>query len=372
MKNTKEENSSRKDNRFRLNPKETEILENLRNTGTLPDEHNIASDINKTNLISKHNDLKKRYQQSLKEITEYKNQINLLTELKENPVQPYKITATKGKQESESTMVLVASDWHLEETVDPSTVNNLNEFNLEIAKERADTFFKKSLLMYQLLGKNFNIQKIILALLGDFINGYIHPEFVEENALSPTQSILFCKELLISGIDFLLENTDIEELTIPCCIGNHGRTTDKSRIASAYKNSFEWMMYQDLAMYYQNNKRIKFVISNSYHNYINLYNNYTIRFHHGDQLKYSGGISGISLPAMKAISQWNKAIPVNLDVFAHFHQLIEGEKFIANGSLVGFNSFAIAIKAAYEKPQQSMFVINEQHGKILSAPILLN
>ncbi len=355
-----------KNNRFRLNKTEVNILENFRSTGILPDEYKITSDINKNKLVDNNKDLKKRYEQSLKEITQLKNQLEVVNELKDNPVNPHIIKHSKTNQNSESTMVLVASDWHIEETVDPSTVNNLNEFNLKIAKERANNFFKKSLLMYNLLGDNFNIKKIILALLGDFINGYIHPEFVEENSLSPTQAILLCKELLISGIDYLLENTNIELFTIPCTPGNHGRTGEKSQIASAYKNSFEWLLYQDLQSYYRNEKRINFIVSNSYHVYINCYEKFMLRFHHGDWLT---GPSTTTIT--KAINQWNKAIPAYFSINGHFHNLIEGENYVMNGSLCGYNSYAMSIKASYQKPQQAMFVINEEYGKILSAPIFV-
>lgn len=368
MKKTKE----KKDNRYRLSKKETEILESLRDTGTIPDEHKIVSDINKTNFHSKHTELKTRYSQSLQELKETKAQLNTLIDLREAKIKPAIIKPSSGRQESKSTMILVASDWHLEESVDPSTVNNLNEFNLEIATERAENFFKKSLLMYKLLGKNFNIKTCVLALLGDFINGYIHDEFVEENELSPTQTILMAKKLLISGIDFLLENTDFEKIIVPCCYGNHGRTTQKSRIASAFKNSFEWLMYKDLEYHYSKNPKIQFMVSESYHCYLNLYDKYTLRFHHGDWLKYNGGVGGITVPAQKAISQWNKSIPVYKDFFGHYHTSLDCGNFICNGSLVGFNNFAISIKASFEAPKQSMVIINEQHGQILSAPIFVS
>lgn len=363
--------SKKKDNRFRLNAEEISLIEKYRETGTLPDSLQVKSDINKTNLISKHQDLKKRYETCLSELTETQKQLEALINLRNTAANPYKIAPTNVKKNSESTMVIVASDWHLEESIDPSTVNGLNEFNLQIAEERANTFFQKSLLMYNLVGKSFNIRNCVLALLGDFINGYIHEEFVEENNLSPTQTLLLAKKILISGIDFLLEKADFDEIVVPCSIGNHGRTTLKSRVSSAYKNSFEWLLYKDLEFHYQNNKKVKFIVSNSYHTFLNLYDKYLIRFHHGDAIRYSGGVGGLSVPVNKAIAQWNKSIPAYLDVFGHWHQSLEGGNFISNGSLVGFNSYATFIKASYEIPQQSMFIINEQNGKIMSAPIFL-
>ena len=194
---------------------------------------------------------------------------------------------------------------------------------------------------------------------------------MEENTLSPTQTILLTKQLLISGIDFLLENTDFEQIIIPCCYGNHARTTQRSRIASGFKNNFEWMMYKDLEFHYKNNSKIKFEVANAYHTFVNVYDKYLIRFHHGDAIRFAGGVGGLTIPVNKAIAQWNKSIPAYLDVFGHWHTSLEGGNFVSNGSLVGYNPYASFIKASFEVPQQAMFVINEEYGKILSAPIFL-
>jgi hypothetical protein len=360
-----------KENRYRLSKKEIEIIEQLRKTGTVPDSTQILSDINKNNINSKHSDLKRKYSQCLTELDHANARIKTLIDINKDTIKPYKISPSNNINESESTMCILASDWHFEETVDPLTVNGLNEFNLDIARTRANNFFKKSHLMYKLLAKSFNIENLVLALLGDFINGYIHEEFVEDNNLSPTQSIREVKKVLISGINFLLNNCAFKQIIIPCSYGNHGRTTPKSRIATAYKNSYEWLMYKDLEDHFENEKRVKFVVSNSYHCFVELYDKYRIRFHHGDSISYSGGIGGIATPVAKAINNWNKSIPSYLDCFGHFHSSCEGNNFIANGSLIGFNSFATFIKASFEQPQQSMFVINEQYGKILSAPIFV-
>ncbi len=368
---TNDDAAERKDNRIRLSEEELAIIDNYRKSGTLPDESHVLSDVNKASFQTKHADLKRRYQQSLTELDAAQQQIGTLIDLRSTSIKPFKIVPTKGVEDSESTMVLVASDWHLEETIDPSTVNNLNEFNLQIAQRRANNFFKKGLLMYRLLGKNFNINQMVLALLGDFINGYIHEEMMEENSLSPTESILLAKRLLISGIDFLLaECPEVKQLVVPCCIGNHGRTTQKMRISSAHKNSYEWLLYKDLEMHYEKDSRVKFLVSNSYLNYVECYK-YLLRFHHGEAIRYSGGIGGLSIPTLKAIASWNKSIPAYLDVFGHFHQSNESSSFISNGSLVGYNPYATFIKAPYETPMQSMFVINQNYGRILSAPIFL-
>ena len=42
------------------------------------------------------------------------------------------VEAKKENKKHEATAVIVASDWHIDETVDPKTVNGINKFNILI------------------------------------------------------------------------------------------------------------------------------------------------------------------------------------------------------------------------------------------------
>ena len=52
-----------------------------------------------------------------------------------------------------------------------------------------------------------------------------------------------------------------------------------------------------------------------------------------------------------------------------FHQFFDGGNFVANGSMVGWNAYAIAIKAKFEKPKQVLFLIDKKRGKTVTCPI---
>jgi hypothetical protein len=58
-------------------------------------------------------------------------------------------------------------------------------------------------------------------------------------------------------------------------------------------------------------------------------------------------------------------------VLGHFHQLFDGGRFIVNGSLIGYDSFALSIKASYEKPKQVMFLMDRKRGRTFTCPIFL-
>ncbi|MFA6325400.1 MAG: hypothetical protein WCX46_04210 [Candidatus Paceibacterota bacterium] len=284
-------------------------------------------------------------------------------------VETYAIKSNQGGGKSSATAVALASDWHYEENVISSQVNGLNKYDTNIAKERIEKFFTVIAKLINVHKKEYNIENLMLALLGDFISGSIHDDLKESNHIQPTQAIWEVQNLIASGIKFLLKETDVN-LVIPCSAGNHSRITEKQRVSTEFGNSLEILMYRQLEKYFSNEPRVKFIISDSYLTYVKVYN-YTCRLHHGHAIKYGGGIGGIFVPAFKAISQWNKSKQADWDFFGHFHQLKDGGNFISNGSLIGFNSYAIKIKADYEKPKQAFLIIDEERGLEVTRKITL-
>lgn len=299
--------------------------------------------------------------------------IEAMTVIEEREPEECVIDSRKFSTKNEGTAFMLLSDTHIEERVDPSTVNYLNQYNPGIAKDSFANFFRKGVNLCRMFGKDIQIKNIVLAILGDIISGHIHEELLEDNHLSPTQATMLATDLIGSGIEHILKHTDCE-LTIPCKVGNHSRTTPKRRVATEYKNSFEWMMYHQLQKEFKHEGRVKFVIDNSYLSYIEVYGR-PIRLHHGHNLKYWGGVGGITIPVAKAIAQWDKERKAYLDVFGHFHTSMldtgVSGKFVANGSMVGYNAFACSIKASYEPPQQGFFIIDKLRGKTTTAPIFV-
>lgn len=272
-----------------------------------------------------------------------------------------------GKQ-NQAIPILVASDWHVGETVDPRTVANRNVYDPDIAKKRAIKFFQSSARLIELSRSGVKIDTAVLAIIGDIITGYIHEELEESNALSPTEEVLFAIELIVSGIDYLLDKAKLKKLIVPCCFGNHGRTGKKRKVSTAARNSFEWLMYQFLGKLYANDKRVEVVISDGAHLYLDAYG-HIIRFTHGDDIRYQGGVGGLSIPMRKAIDSWEHFKECDLTICGHWHQLLFGPDFVVNGSLIGYSAYALSVKARFEKPQQAFLLIDKDHGRTLTCPI---
>ena len=298
-----------------------------------------------------------------------------LVKLSEPTPQLFHVKPKASIKASESAAVIVLSDWHSEEEVLSGAVGGKNEHNLEIGAARVQRALDGGLCWFNINRRATTIKTLVMGYLGDFISGSIHEDLAESNLLPPTEAIYRAQGLLIGATRFVLKNTPSDvEIIIVCHGGNHGRTTHKQRIATETGNSLEQYMYYTLRDYFQTEKRIKFQIATGYHSYVNFFEDtYKTRWHHGHMINYQGGVGGITIPVNKAIAQWNKATPgIDLDIFGHFHQKLDGGNFVCNGSLIGYNAYAVSIKAGYERPAQQFFLVNREfRGKTAVAPIFV-
>lgn len=335
-------------------------LRQMKRSGKMPRTKDLLSeDRAKMSVRQADNNLKQKYEVALKTISRLEKERDSVAGLK-NTVQTYSIKQKKGTQATEATAVWVASDWHTDEFIDGSTINGLNHFTPEIAQQRVNNFFTSSLSLTNMSAQNVKIDTIVLALLGDFFTGHIHPDFMEITDTEPIHAVIRVQNMIASGIQYILDNSDYN-LVIPCHSGNHARMTEQTRFATENGHSLEFYMYHFLADHFKKEKRVKFVIASGQMSYLDIYNT-RIRFMHGHTIRYGGGVGGIYIPVNKAIGQWDKSCRADLTVFGHFHQLRDGGNFICNGSLIGYSSFALSIKADYEKPRQALFLVNSKHG----------
>mgnify|MGYP001575951537 CR=1 FL=1 len=282
-------------------------------------------------------------------------------------VSTYRIATTKGA-DSEATAIWLASDWHVGEKVTRGQTNDINEYNPNISKMRGEQFFIHAVKLTKMMGRDVEIKTVVLALLGDFITGHLHSQAVETNYFAPVEETLYAQKIIASGIEYVLRNSNYN-LVIPCASGNHGRTTKFSEVGSETGPSHEFFMYCTLRDHFKEERRVTFIISEGAHTYLDIYGR-QIRFLHGHDIKYGGGVGGITIPVNKAIAQWDRARPAFLTCFGHFHQKFDGGNFIANGSLIGYNAFALSIKASAEPPAQQLCLIDSKRGKTIVAPIL--
>ena len=331
------------------------------------EDTSLAQDLLVSKVKTENKILKKKTKTYLKRIKELEKSLEVR---RLNRIDTHDIKLPVKSNSGEAVAFIIASDWHLGELVRPEMISGLNKFNPKIAKERCEKFFRNALKLYRITSRDIEVKRIVLALLGDFIYNNLHEDSGENATMLPMEEMMFAQAEIASGIQFLLDNTDCK-ITVPCCTGNHARTTKRVHISSEFGSSLEYYMYHNLADHFRDEKRVQFNIAKGYHIYIEVFGS-VIRLHHGHFIRYNGGVGGIYIPVNKAIAQWNKMKKADLDILAHYHQFRDGGNFICNGSLIGYNAYALSIKADYEPPKQAFFLFDKKRGKTIVAPIMVN
>lgn len=283
-------------------------------------------------------------------------------------VRPRRVPRGGKVSRGTATAILCCNDWHVEGCIKRESVDGANEFNLQIAAARIERTWQKALYLLEFARHISNIRDLVLWLGGDLINGTIHEELEESNFLGPAEAVMFVQDHVASGIDLLLKDAKVDHVTVVTNYGNHGRTTRRRRISTGYRHSWEWLAFQNLARHYAQTPRVSFKVEEGYHNWLGV-QGHDVRFHHGDAVRFGGGVGGVTIPLRKKIAQWNKRKPAHYDILGHFHQFIDAWDFVVCGCLCGYDAYAVEIGAEFQPPTQTFAVMDRQYGKVLTVPI---
>ena len=319
----------------------------------------VARDADNSRLRDELTTLRKKYDAALKQLDAEKAAVANLTALAS--VKPKKLDARRPKgKRPEATAILVCSDWHVEERVDPATNVPGNAYDLDIADRRIKQLVQKAAMLIEHERSLTGIRRIVVAALGDMITGQIHDDLVEMTQLAPLAATRWAGERLGGVIGAMAE---IAPVLVATSSGNHGRTTLKPRIATENEHSFEQHLYLTMAAAEQR-PNVSWQVGKGYLNIVDL-DGFLVRFHHGHAIRFGGGVGGLTIPANKAIANWNISRRVSLDVFGHWHCFSWlPYRFVANGCLIGHNAFADRIKAEFQPPSQSLIIIDHDHNRV--------
>ena len=269
----------------------------------------------------------------------------------------------------QATAIALLSDVHSEESVDPESIYPYrNEYNMDICNLRLQKFFDAVIREVKFAKHQFEIDTLVLWLGGDFLTNGIHPDGIPNKG--PGDTIIWIQSRLIAGIQKLLDSGFFKYIRIPCSFGNHGRTTEVPRIAAGWDHNIEWLMYNNIGLYFKNDSRVTVSAPKSNHVYQEVYG-FELHFHHGQEIGRGGsGDAGIIPSMMKSVKKWKgESKAEQLHYFGHYHSyIIPKPSVVGNGSLIGYNAFAKSIKAEPEPPVQHFELLTPQ-GKARLVPI---
>jgi len=280
------------------------------------------------------------------------------------------IKKTNSKADKEGTVITLLSDIHAEHKITKSSTSGLNEYNPDICKNRLEKYFRILVNLTNLKRSELPLDNLVMGLIGDLIHGFIHTEYLRSNYLTPLEAMLFITDELKRGFNYLLNNGKFKNIVVICKIGNHSRTTDKIFSDEEALYSYEWVIYHLLAHEFQD--KIKFIIDNGYFTYYQIYDK-TLRFHHGHAFRYAGGIGGLYVPLQRYRLKVNQQRKADLDLIGHWHttDFLRNTKTLINGSVCGFDAYAMRFGFEPEPPQQQFLIQDSKRGYTINTPIIL-
>ena len=263
--------------------------------------------------------------------------------------------------------IALFSDAHIEEMVNPSTVLGLNEYNLDIAEERIKKYFVN---LVKALNED-HVENLVFAVLGDLVTGFLHDDHIQTNNCTPLEAIYIAQNLLYSGLEYIVENSTVEHIKFIGIVGNHSRTTKKIQHTNGYKMSYEWLMYKNIEREIKlTSLPIEVEIPSSEMAVLNTSDGKRYMFMHGFQIKGSGNqtVCGI-YPALNRLSlKLDRNFHQDKIYIGHFHSCISIPNATVNGSIIGYNAFALTNGFSYEEPAQMYELFNE-NGLVLTRKI---
>jgi hypothetical protein len=328
-------------------------------------EQQLNSDAELARLRAEVASYRKRYAAALEQIDRERQRADSVLGLQ--GIKRAALTKTaKGKRAAkhDATAILMLSDVHCEERVLPETVNGENDYSLDVCQLRIEEIQERFLACLDHERNQADIRRVLIWLGGDFITGHIHPDCMEVAQLSPMNATRWIAERLRGLIDSVAANAD--SVIVCTNAGNHGRSTEKNRIATELDHSWEQMMYFTLARE-EPNKNVSWQIAEGHLGYVDL-DGFLVRTTHGHSIRFAGGVYGLALPASKAIARWDAGRRASLTIFGHYHSWgwLRGARYVANGSVIGHSPYAERV-ASPERPCQGMAIVDHGRNEVTRA-----
>ena len=297
---------------------------------------------------------------------DYKDFLNA-KKVSELPFEKYEFKFNKRKAGTRYAIALF-SDAHIEETVKSASVMGLNEYNVKIAKERIEKYFAN---LVSCLNTD-KVEYLLFASLGDTISGFIHEELSQSNELTPLEATFEAQNLIYNGLKYICDNTELKRIKFVGIVGNHSRVTNKIQHSNGYKMSYEWLMYKNIQKQAElEGLPIEFDIPESEMAIEDTSDGKRFLFIHGFQIKGSGNgtVCGI-YPSLGRLSlKYGKVYKQDKIYLGHFHSCISIPNAVVNGSIIGYNSYALTNGFAYEEPAQMYELYDTNIGQLLTRQI---
>ena len=283
-------------------------------------------------------DQKREYNKLLRESARYEHLVDKMEEAIEE-LEPLKLGSYYEPNPTNVEATLIISDFHYGLEVD----NVLNEYNVDIAKERLGTLLDKTIYYCKI----HRVQKLHLGLAGDLICGAIHLQSrvaAEEDLIS---QVINVSELLANFINEL--KARIPEVKVWGVIGNHSRVNADKKSNMPAEN-FERLIFKYIEARLPN----VMIGTNGLEDWITFkVKDQLVFMTHGDK----DSLSNIKLHAVNLLGR----VPDRI-YFGHIHHMHikddNGTEIVVNGSIVSTDEYAMGLRL-HTKPYQILQIYDK-------------
>lgn len=308
-----------------------------------------------------------------KELQSLQKTIQVLKKIENKPITLFPFPPVREKTSGHVTALVLFSDTHFDEVVDPSAVMGKNAYNRSIALLRVEEFVNNLIKLSKDYTGYVKYDGLVLAMLGDILSGTIHEDLRETNEKTIIDSVLFWSGVVASMIKTIYESLELP-MYIPCVVGNHGRLTEKRKVKNYTVDNFDFLLYKLVES--EVNKlgyKIKMDISLSTSKVIKIYNS-RILLTHGDDFRGGSGISGNLTPLSIGFFRKGRlmqSLGDGIDYMAvgHFHERSNYHEIMMNGTMKGMDEYTFSHGYAFQEPMQSFILFDPIHQQTITAPI---
>ncbi len=274
--------------------------------------------------------------------------------------------------------LLFLSDIHYGEVVVPEQVFHSNQYDPTICAARLQEIARTSAELLKQHLAHPSYPGIVLALGGDLISGSIHEELADTDAVPPLVQAREIAALVADVVAFLVE--EFGEVWLYGVPGNHGRTTRKPRTKGYAQYSLDWLAYKLLEDWLSAREKYRDRVHCHFPPSRDLtfsLENRVFRLTHGDQFKGGDSLIGPLGPVLRGDARKRvtdslmPGRPEQYDTMlvGHFHQLWLSNRVIVNGSVKGYDEYALQIGAPWEAPAQALLTVHPKHGITWLMPV---
>lgn len=313
------------------------------------------------------------HRQAERELEALLKDVDRLTALNAVSVETPRWAKAKARRvKHEATALVMLSDLHLDEVIDPAEVAGMNAYNREIALQRLQRAADGAIRLGKELMAGFQITNAIVIFGGDMVHGNLHDNAEWNETPSVIATVDYWADHLAKFLDTIAVGFG-GQVHVVSVVGNHGRNTNKPRTRGRVQDSFDHHLTRLVQRHYRDDPRFTWNVPMSADAYVNVYD-HRILVTHGDQARGGSGISGLFTPIALLDSRKRKrdasfGRAYDHLMMGHWHQYIRGNGFTVNGSLCGVNAYAYLGNFGYEPPAQAFGIVTPEHGMTIEAPI---